>query len=97
MKQSKTSVMEQQLTQILAELPVPIRIVRNHLEDGESWYRWEVLLTGAGGCSSFEEAMRQALTYVLTTLQAQGKPSNVLLLRPEQPTYQPSRREPEEN
>lgn len=86
------SALEQQLTQILAELPIPIRIVRHHPEGGGLWYMWKALLTGTGDCGSFEEAVRQALTYVITTLQAQGdqaKLRDVLLLRPEVSPYHP--------
>lgn len=54
--------LEQTLTERLAALPVPIRIVHHKPEHG-AWYQWKTLLTGTGDCGTFADAVIQAITY----------------------------------
>jgi len=55
------TALEQMLTERLAQLPVPIRIV--HHEEHGAWYQWKTLLTGTSDCGSFADAVIQAITY----------------------------------
>lgn len=54
--------LEQTLTERLAALPVPIRIIHHKPEHG-AWYQWNTLLTGTGDCGTFADAVIQAITY----------------------------------
>ncbi len=54
--------LEQTLTERLAQLPVPIRIV-HHTPAYSAWYQWKTLLTGTGDCGTFADAVIQAITY----------------------------------
>src|SRR5689334_9680211 len=56
------TALEQTLTERLAQLPVPIRIVHHKPEHG-AWYQWKTLLTGTGDCGTFADAVIQAITY----------------------------------
>lgn len=80
------SPLELQLTEILAHLPTPIRIVRHEPDEGGIWYKWKALLTGTGDTGTFEAAVEQSLTYVMQELRSQAAPGT-RILRPEQPSY----------
>lgn len=54
--------LEKTLTERLAQLPIPIRILHHKPEHG-AWYQWKTLLTGTGDCGMFEDAVIQAITY----------------------------------
>jgi len=54
--------LEQTLTERLAQLPVPIRIVHHKPEHG-GWYQWKTLLNGTGDCCSFADAVIGAIFY----------------------------------
>jgi hypothetical protein len=56
------TALEQTLTEHLAQLPVPIRIVHHKPEHG-AWYQWKTMLTGSGDCGTFADAVIQAITY----------------------------------
>jgi len=61
-RQNDQTALEQTLTERLAQLPVPIRIVHHKPEHG-AWYQWRTLLTGTGDCGTFADAVIQAITY----------------------------------
>ncbi len=63
------SISEDRLMTILAMLPVPIRVLR---EEAEGLSHWEVKPAGHGTAPLFEDALKQALTYALTSLQEQS-------------------------
>jgi hypothetical protein len=54
--------LEQALTERLAQLPIPIRIVHHKPEHG-AWYQWKTGLTGTGDCGTFADAVIGVLTY----------------------------------
>jgi hypothetical protein len=54
--------LEQTLTERLAQLSVPIRILHHKPEHG-AWYQWNTLLTGTGDCGTFADAVIGAITY----------------------------------
>jgi len=62
--------LEQTLTERLAALPVPIRIVHHKPEHG-AWYQWKTLLTGTGDCGTFADAVIGAITYQQEQQQTQ--------------------------
>jgi len=63
--------LEQTLTERLAQLPVPIRIVHHKPEHG-GWYQWKTLLTGEGSCGTFADAVIGAITYQQEQHKQQG-------------------------
>src|SRR2546426_9659968 len=54
--------LEETLTERLAQLPVPIRIIHHKPEHG-AWYQWKTGLAGTGDCGSFADAVIGAITY----------------------------------
>jgi hypothetical protein len=54
--------LEKTLTERLARLPMPIRIIHHKPEHG-NWYQWKTLLSGTGDCSTFADAVTEAIAY----------------------------------
>ncbi len=69
-RQNDQTALEQTLTERLAALPIPIRILHHKPEHG-GWYQWKTLLTGAGDCGSFADAVIGAITYQQEQQQTQ--------------------------
>ncbi len=69
--------LEQTLTERLAALPVPIRIIHHKPEHG-AWYQWKTLLTGTGDRGTFADAVIGAITYQ----QEQHEPPQRLIATP---------------
>ncbi len=65
------AALEQTLTERLAQLPVPIRIIHHKPEHG-AWYQWKTLVTGTGDCGTFADAVIQAITYQQEQQQQQA-------------------------
>jgi len=65
------AALEQTLTERLAQLPVPIRII-HHKPEHSAWYQWKTLVTGTGDCGTFADAVIQAITYQQEQQQQQA-------------------------
>ncbi len=63
--------LEQTLTERLARLSVPIRILRHDQANGGYWYQWNTMLTGTGDCGTFADAVIGAITYQQEQREAQ--------------------------
>lgn len=61
-RQNDQTALEQTLTERLAALPIPIRIIHHRPEHG-AWYQWKTQLTGTGDCGMFADAVIGAITY----------------------------------
>jgi hypothetical protein len=57
-RQNDQTALEKTLTERLAQLSVPIRIIQHG-----AWYQWKTLLTGTGDCGTFADAVIGAMTY----------------------------------